>query len=182
MTDAIDRIFKGYLTFIIGTALFGCTVSYGQTLPPSLKFNEPTAAEAHDAQVYNTVWQASIAAGNAAEAEYPMRGGSLVDIEVAQGTEAVRRRMEQNRVSYTNHEKLYWAIVAKVHGLTAGQLKEIDDKGTEKRWPVSKTPVLFDLSKPEYKAAVAAMEKERRNPKRASRSKSKSGKNQKRGQ
>jgi hypothetical protein len=47
---------------------------------------------------------------------------------------------------------------------------------------VSKTPVLFDLSKPEYKAAVDAMEKERRNPKRASRSKSKSGKNQKRGQ
>jgi hypothetical protein len=182
MTDVFDRIFKGYLMFIIGTVLFGCTVSYGQTLPPSLKFNEPTAAEAHDAQVYNTVWQACIAAGNAAEAEYSMLGSSLVDIEVAQGIEAVRTRMEQHRVSYAKHEKLYWAIVAKVHGLTDGQLKELDDKGTLKNWQVSKTPVLFDLSKPEYKAAVAAMEKERRNPKRPSRSKSKSGKNRKRDQ
>jgi hypothetical protein len=51
-----------------------------------------------------------------------------------------------------------------------------------KRCPVSKTPVLFDLSKPEYKAGVAAIEKEQRNPKRVSRSKSKSGKNQKRDQ
>jgi hypothetical protein len=102
-----------------------------------------TAGEPLEFEIYNALWQAGMAATASAEQEYPL--GKLADIQIADGQEASKRHLEQHQASYRIHSAKNQALVGRKYKLSNARLEEIDSKGNERRWPVSETPVLFEI-------------------------------------